>query len=83
MNAVNGGDIRSINFNRLIEVSEFFIDDNLVTDEAFRELRDNLEWAPKLIRGSSVNREQLAIKLEQTYRNMIISTRNKKMQVTA
>lgn len=83
INAVNGGDIRSINFNRLIEVSEFFIDDNLVTDEVFRELRDHLEWAPKLIRSSSGTREQLAIKLEQTYRNMNLSTRNKKMQVTA
>jgi len=83
IDAVNGGDIRSINFNRMIEVSEFFTDENLASEEAFRELRDNLEWAPKLIRNGSVNREQLALKLEQTYRNMMSSTRNKKMQVTA
>lgn len=83
INAVNGGDIRSINFNRLIEVSEFFIDEKSVSDEAFRELRDHLEWAPKLIRGNSGNREILAIKLEQTYRNLKASRRAKKMQVTA
>lgn len=83
INAVNGGDIRSINFNRLIEVSEFFMDEKLVSEEAFRELKDNLEWAPKLVRSGSGNREALALKLDQTYRNMNASTRNKRMLVTA
>lgn len=83
INAINGGDIRSINFNRLIEVSELFMDEKLVSDEAFRELRDNLEWAPQLIRSGSGSRESLALKLDQTYRNMNASTRNKKIQVIA
>ncbi len=83
INAVNGGDIRSINFNRMMEVSEFFMDEKLVSEEAFRELRDNLEWASKIIRGGSGNREALALKLDQTYRNIRASRRNKKMQVSA
>ncbi|MEZ8456617.1 RNA-binding domain-containing protein [Vibrio cyclitrophicus] len=83
INAVNGGDIRSINFNRLIEVSHLFVDEQLVSESAFRELRDNLEWAPKILRSGSGNREPLAIKLEQAYRNMKGSIRNKKLQVPA
>ncbi|MBB5188319.1 hypothetical protein HNQ57_002598 [Zhongshania antarctica] len=82
INAINGGDIRSVNFNRMIEVSIFFIDEKSVSEDAFRELRDNLEWAPKLIRGGAGNREFLALKLDQAYRIMKESTRNKKIQVT-
>ncbi|MGY0553046.1 RNA-binding domain-containing protein [Vreelandella sp. 2A-K22] len=81
INAVNGGDIRSINFNRMIEVSQFYVDEKSVSDEAFRELRDYLEWAPKLIREGGNNREGLALKLDQAYRNIKASPRNKKMQV--
>ncbi|WP_417544524.1 ATP-binding protein [Marinobacter sp.] len=83
INAINGGDIRSINFNRMMEVSQFFIDEKSVSDEAFRELRDYLERAPNLIREGGGNREALALKLDQAYRNMKASTRNKKIQVTA
>ncbi|ABV86498.1 ATP-binding protein [Shewanella pealeana] len=83
INAVNGGDIRSVNFNRMIEVSHFFVDEKLVSETAFRELRDNLEWAPQILRSGAGNREPLAIKLEQTYRNMKGSMRNKKLKVTA
>lgn len=83
INAVNGGDIRSINFNRMIEASSFYADEKLVSDEAFRELRDNLEWAPMLIREGAGNREVLALKLDQTYRNMKATKRNKRNLVKA
>ncbi|ADW73097.1 AAA-4 family protein [Rahnella aceris] len=81
MNAINGGDIRSANFNRIIEVSKYFEDEKTVSDEAFRDLKYNLEWAPKLVRSSNTTREALALKLEQAYRNLEASVRNKKMQV--
>lgn len=81
INAINGGDIRSANFNRIIEVSKYFEDEKSVSNEAFQELKYNLEWAPKLVRSHN-NREALAIKLEQAYRNLLASTRNKKIKVT-
>ncbi len=81
INAVNSGDIRSINYKRMIEVSQFFLDEKLVSDEAFRDLRDNLEYAPMIIRNGDANREALALKLEQTFGKMKGSIRNKKIQV--
>ncbi|MBA6340007.1 ATP-binding protein [Colwellia sp. MB02u-10] len=83
INAINGGDIRSVNFNRMIEVSPYFEGENSVSDEAFRDFTYCLQWAPKLIRNSNGSRETLALNLEQAYRKLIASTRNKKIQVTA
>ena len=83
INAINTGDIRSINFNRMIEIAQFFCDEKTVSDEAFLDLRDCLELAPELIRENSGNRELLAIKLDQAYRKLKVSIRNKQIQLTA
>lgn len=83
LNAVDSGDIRSVNFNRMIEVSSFFEVEKSVSDDAFLKLRDHLDRAPKLIRSSGDNREALALKLELAHQSLTTSTRNKKIQVTA
>lgn len=82
LNAIDSGDIRSANFNRLIDVSKYIESEKLVSDNAFLKIRDQLGRAPKLIRSSSENREALAVSLELAHQSLIASTRNKKMQVT-
>ncbi len=83
INAINGGDIRSVNFNRMIEVLPYLEDEKSVSDEIFRDFMGCLLWAPKLIRSSSGNREALALNLEQAHRTLVGSARNKKMHVPA
>ncbi|PZL85021.1 ATP-binding protein [Pantoea sp. ARC270] len=80
VNAINGGDIRSANFNRIIDISQYCEDEKTISDDAFNDLKYALEWAPKLVRSSNGNRESLAIKLEQAYRNLESSPRNKVKQ---
>lgn len=82
INAIDGGDIRSVNFNRLIDVSAFFVDEKLIADDIFLKLRDFLSRAPKLIRQIGEGREQLAISLELAHKTLTTSTRNKKVLVT-
>ena len=78
INAVSDGDIRSENFNRMIDISQFFMDEKIVSEKSFKDLLNSLEWAPSLVRGGTINREPLAQKLDQTYNLMKFSTRNKK-----
>lgn len=81
INAIDGGDIRSINFSRLIDASAFSLDENLISDDIFLKIRDFLGRAPKIVRFNSESREQLALSLEATHKTLTESTRNKKVVV--
>lgn len=69
INAINGGDIRSINFERLIECSDLYSSTKSVSLDARKELKECLEWSPKLIRSNNKSRESLALRLEQSSKN--------------
>lgn len=77
MNAINSGDIRSTNFYRLIELSPYFLDEKLVSNETFQEYLKVIEWAPKLIRSNGSSREGLALKLDQEHNRLKLLKNNR------
>jgi hypothetical protein len=71
MYALNAGDIRSLNFERLIEGSNHFIFKKSDDEALLGELKQCLEWSPILLREAGT-REALALKLDFTLQKFLV-----------
>ncbi|WFO52649.1 RNA-binding domain-containing protein [Aeromonas veronii] len=70
INAVNEGDKRGVNFSRLIQASDHYIENKIVHKNDYEELLNCLLWSQKILSASDNNREEWLIKIINSHKRM-------------
>ncbi|HHQ4647145.1 TPA: hypothetical protein ACSP2J_001008, partial [Aeromonas hydrophila] len=70
INAVNEGDKRGVNFSRLIQASDHYIENKFIHKNDYEELLNCLLWSQKILSASDNNREEWLIKIINSHKRM-------------